>query len=175
MAPTPAGSGSPTRPSVVLSLGEPELSAVMDSLIEADFDVIPLDPETTLAEVFSPSVQSVVAVVDVAADPAGAVATVAKARRGRQHGLAVLYVAGDHELDGLEAAGVDGADEIVLRPLSVDALRWRVEAMAIRAQVPTDSETSDAVLSGGRIDAGWVSSAPVFVLSAAYRESVPCR
>ena len=78
-------------------------------------------------------------------------ANVAEARRGRPVDLSVLFLAGEDELDGLEAAGIDEDDEIVLRPWSVDALRWRIEAMAIRAQVPT-SAVSDAVLSGGHVD-----------------------
>ena len=153
-----------TRPSVVVALADPELSAVLEALDEAGFDTIPLDHGTRIAEVFSPKVRNVVAIVDVAADPAGAVASVRDARRGRTEGLAVLYVAGDQELDGLEAAGVDGSDEIVLRPMTVDALRWRVEAMAIRAQVPTGETNASAVVTSGRIDAAWVPSAPVFAV-----------
>jgi ATPases involved in chromosome partitioning len=77
--------------------------------------------------------------------------------------LSVLYVATDHDLDGLQAAGLDETDELMLRPFLVDALRWRVEAMAIRAQVPTGSST-DTVLSGGHVDGGWGAAAPVFAV-----------
>jgi len=155
---------TPTRPTIVVALAEPELGPILAALDEAGFDAIPLDHGTAIAEVFSPQVRSIVAIVDVAADPAGAVASVREARRGRTDGLSVLYVAGDQELDGLEAAGVDGSDEIVLRPMSVDALRWRVEAMAIRAQVPTTERSGDAVLTNSRIDAAWVPAAPVFAV-----------
>ena len=75
----------------------------------------------------------------------------------------MLFLAGEEELDGLQAAGMDESDEIVLRPWSVDALRWRIEAMAIRAQVPT-SQSNDAVLSGGGLNSEWTPAAPVFVV-----------
>jgi pilus assembly protein CpaE len=74
-----------------------------------------------------------------------------------------MYLVGDDELDGLEAAGLTDADEIVLRPLSVDAIRWRLEAMAIRAQVPTE-HSNDAVLSGGHVESTWTPAAPVFAV-----------
>lgn len=157
------GTGRPDeaeRPAVVIALPEPDRSAVVEVLGEAGFDTIALPPTASIAEAFSPATPSLIAVVDVAGDPAGAAARVREARRGRPNALFVLYSATDAELDGLEAAGLEG-DELILRPWSPDALRWRVEAMAIRAQVPT-STSGDAVLSGGRIDAGWAPAAPVF-------------
>jgi pilus assembly protein CpaE len=74
-----------------------------------------------------------------------------------------VLVATDADLDALQAAGLEDGDELMLRPFSVDALRWRVEAMAIRAQVPTSSST-DAVLAGGHLDGGWASTVPVFAV-----------
>jgi pilus assembly protein CpaE len=75
----------------------------------------------------------------------------------------VVFVATENDLDALQAAGIDQADELMLRPFSIEALRWRVEAMAIRAQVPTGS-TTDSVLSGGRVDTGWAPEVPVFAV-----------
>jgi pilus assembly protein CpaE len=74
-----------------------------------------------------------------------------------------VYAAEEGELDGLEAAGVDQTDEIMLRPFSVEALRWRLEAMSIRAQVPTTAG-GDSVLAGGNVDADWAPAAPVFAV-----------
>ena len=103
------------------------------------------------------------AVVDVAGDPAAAVARVAEARRGRPDALSVVYSVTDSELDGLASAGL-GSDEVILRPWSVEALRWRLEAMAIRAQAPASSN-GDAVLSGGHFDGDWsAGGAPVFAV-----------
>jgi pilus assembly protein CpaE len=151
------------RPAVAILMADPERSAIDDVLTDAGFDTIQLAPGSAIAEAFSSKNQSIVAVVDVAGDPTAIAANVAEARRGRGGHLSVLFLAGEDELDGLEAAGIDENDEIVLRPWSVDALRWRIEAMAIRAQVPT-SLTSDAVLSGGNVNAEWTPAAPVFAV-----------
>jgi pilus assembly protein CpaE len=136
---------------------------VDDALTGAGFDTIQLAPGSAIAEAFNSKHPTIVAVVDVAGDPEAIAANVAEARRGRAGHLAVLFLAGEDELDGLQAAGIDENDELVLRPWSVDALRWRIEAMAIRAQVPT-SQTSDAVLSGGHVNAEWTPVAPVFAV-----------
>jgi pilus assembly protein CpaE len=77
----------------------------------------------------------------------------------------VIYVTTDIGLDAISAAGVEDDDEIVLRPIDIDSLRWRVEAMAIRAQVePGDDAPSDTVLRSGRVDVAWVPEAPVFAV-----------
>jgi pilus assembly protein CpaE len=152
----------PTRPTVVLALSEPERSEVVEVLNEAGFDTIPMPTSAPIVEAFSPTTPHLIAVVDVAGDPAGAAARVQEARRGRPGALWVVYSATESELDGLDAAGLD-VDEIILRPWSADALRWRVEAIAIRAQAPA-STSSDAVLAGGHLDGDWGPGAPVFAV-----------
>jgi pilus assembly protein CpaE len=158
-----SGKGEGARPAVAILMADPERSAVDDALTAAGFETIQLGPGSAIAEAFSAKNPTIVAVVDVAGDPEAIAANVAEARRGRSGHLSVLFLAGEDELDGLQSAGIDANDELVLRPWSVDALRWRIEAMAIRAQVPT-SQTSDAVLSGGHLNAGWTPSAPVFAV-----------
>jgi len=153
----------PARPSIAISLAEPERSELAAALADAGYNTIQLAPGESIVEAFSAATPTLIAVVDVAGDPEGAVARVEEARRGRAGHLSVMFLAGDAELDGLESAGLDDVDEIVLRPMSVDAIRWRVEAMAIRAQVPTEN-SSDAVLSGGNVDSTWTPAAPVFAV-----------
>lgn len=157
-----SGTGE-VRPAVAILMADPERSAVGDILADAGFETIELEPGSAIAEAFSARTPTIVAVVDVAGDPEGTAANVAKARRGRSGHLSVLFLAGEDELDGLQSAGIAENDEIVLRPWSVDALRWRIEAMAIRAQVPT-SLGSDAVLSGGHVNTEWTPTAPVFAV-----------
>lgn len=152
----------PARPTIVVALEEPKRSAIVEAMTEAGFDTIPLPADASIAEAFSPSVPTLIAVIDVAGDPAGAVARVREARIGRPNALSVVYSAIETELDGLEAAGFD-TDEIILHPWSVEALRWRLEAMAIRVQTP-ESTSGDAVLSGGRLGADWTPQAPIFVV-----------
>ena len=158
----PTSNSEPVRPAIVVALAEPERSSVVEAMTEAGFDTIPLPPGASIAEAFSSTTPTLVAVVDVAGDPAGAAARVREARRGRPDALSVVYSASDTELDGLVTAGLD-ADEIILRPWTVEVLRWRLEAMAIRVQVPADS-TGDAVLSGGSLGAEWAPSAPIFAI-----------
>jgi pilus assembly protein CpaE len=155
--------GESARPTIAISIAEPERSELSAALVEAGYDTIQLAPGEAIVEAFSAATPTLIAVIDVAGDPEGAVARVETARTGRTGHLSVMFLAGEEELDGLAKAGLVDADEIVLRPLSVDAIRWRVEAMAIRAQVPTE-QSSDAVLSGGGVDAAWTPAAPVFAV-----------
>jgi len=155
--------GDSVRPTIAISLAEPERSELNDLLIEAGYNTIPLAPGEPIVEAFSAATPTLIAVIDVAGDPEGAVQRVETARIGRAGHLSVMFLASSEELDGLAGAGLVDADEIVFRPLSADAIRWRIEAMAIRAQVPTEA-TSDAVLSGGGVDAAWTPAAPVFAV-----------
>jgi len=157
------GGNEPARPTVAISLAEPERSELDALLIESGYETIPLPPGASIAEAFSPGASTLIAVIDVAGDPEGAAARVDTARKGRAGHLSVMFLASEDELDGLASAGLVDTDEIVFRPLSADAIRWRVEAMAIRAQVPT-GQSSDAVLSGGGVEAAWTPAAPVFAV-----------
>jgi pilus assembly protein CpaE len=155
--------GDPARPTIAISLPEPERSELSAALVEAGYDTIQLAPGEAVIEAFSAAVPTLIAVIDVAGDAEGTVKRVEEARRGRAGHLTVMFLASEDELDGLAKAGLVDADEIVLRPLSVDAIRWRIEAMAIRAQVPTE-QSNDAVLSGGGVDAAWTPAAPLFAV-----------
>ena len=158
-----SGRGESNRPTIALSLAGPERSEVEAALIEAGFDTIPLATDASIAEAFGPSTKALVAVVDVLGDPASAVARVEEARRGRPGQLSVLFLADGSELDGLVAAGFDDSDEIVLRPCTVEAMRWRIEAMAIRVQVPV-GQGGDSVLATGHVETDWTAPAPVYAV-----------
>ena len=153
----------PARPTIAISLSEPERAQLSELLADGGYHTVALAPGESIAEAFPPGASTLIAVIDVAGDPEAAIAWVDAARVGRAGHFSVMFLASDDELDGLAGSGVTDADEIVLRPLSVDAIRWRIEAMAIRAQVPTES-SNDAVLSGGRVDTAWTPAAPVFAV-----------
>ena len=150
-----------SRPTIAVGLPDTERDDLVAVLGEAGFATIALDPAASIVEAFTPGTSRLIAVLDVAGDPAAAVARVRAARDGRPGAVSVVYAVTANELDGLEAAGLDESDEIMLRPFEVDALRWRVEAMAIRAQVPA-SDSSDAVLAGGHVAVDWAPVAPVY-------------
>lgn len=153
----------PGRPAIAVAMGEPEQTYVLEALADAGFDTIALAPDATLVEAFSPSNPRLIAIVDVAGDPAGAVARVNEARVGRPGALSVVYALDGNDLEGLGAEGLDEADEILVRPYEIDALRWRVEAMAIRAQVPV-TDGADPVLAGGNFATDLAPAAPVFAV-----------
>jgi pilus assembly protein CpaE len=153
----------PGRPAIAVALAEPLQSVILDALDDAGFDTFAVAPDAKLSEAFSPKHPRVVAVVEVGGDPKAAVARVKEARKRRPDALSVVYAVEADQLDGLEAAGLDEADEILMRPFEVDALRWRIEAMAIRAQVPV-MEGADPVLAGGRITTEFAPAAPVYAV-----------
>ena len=153
----------PGRPAVAVAMAEPEQTQVIDALTDAGFEPISLAGNAKLVEAFGPGISRVIAVVDVAGDPAAAVARAMEARKARPGALSVVFAVDAGQLDGLEAAGLDEADEILLRPFEIDALRWRVEAMAIRAQVAV-VEGADPVLAGGRIETDLAPAAPVYAI-----------
>ena len=153
----------PGRPAIAVALAEPEQTIILEALEGAGFETFALAPDSKLSEAFSPKHERVVAVVDVGDNPGAAVARVKEARMGRPEALSVVYAVDTDQLDGLEAAGLHEADEILLRPFEVDALRWRIEAMAIRAQVPV-TDGADPVLAGGRIATDFAPAAPVYAV-----------
>ena len=117
-----------------------------------------------LTDAFLPGNPRLIAVLDVGGDPAAAVTRAKNGRRGRAGGLSVLFAVDADQLDGLlETAGLEPTDEILIRPFDIDALRWRVEAMAIRAQVDV-IEGADPVLAGGHIATDLAPAAPVFAI-----------
>ena len=151
------------RPTIAVAMAEPDLSVVLEALSDAGFDTIALERDARLAEAFSPKHSRIIAVVDVAGDPAGAVARAAEARKGRPDALSVVYALDEADLDAIGAAGLDDADEILIRPFELEALRWRVEAMAIRAQVGI-TDGADPVLAGGNFTTDLAPAAPVYAV-----------
>jgi pilus assembly protein CpaE len=159
-----AGTPPPSRPAVAIRLPESEAGAVAAAFEASGYPVALVDDLDALASIATTGTRFAAAILDVGEDPASTVEIVRRMREGGA-ALPVVYVTADEGLDRLSTAGVEDADEIVLRPLDVDAVRWRVEAMAIRAQIePTATASSDSVLRSGRVDASWAPLAPIFAV-----------
>ena len=163
-----AGGDVPARATVAIALPERERGPIAHAFAAAGYPVAVLEAVADLPAFATRGVAFAAVILDAAADAASVVETVRRLREGGVR-LPVIYITTDIGLDAISAAGVDDDDEIVLRPIDIDALRWRVEAMAIRAQVePTGDEpsdtSSDGVLRSGRVDAAWVPEAPVFAV-----------
>jgi len=152
----------PGRGSVAIGLPAQERTAIGGAFEDAGFGVSFLEQPTDLPFLATTGVAFAAAILDVGDDPAGVVELVRRLRAGGVR-LPVVYVTTDAGLERITDAGVEASDEIVVRPFDVEALRWRVEAMAIRAQVePTTDTGSDSVLRSGKVDASWAPHAPVF-------------
>jgi pilus assembly protein CpaE len=156
--------GLPRRSSIAVGLRAGERESIGAAFRELGFETFLIDGPRDLPQLAATGTPIAAAILDIADDPGSAVAVLAElARRGTP--IPAVYVTTDAGLDDLEAAGVRAGDEIVLRPFDFDTLRWRVEAMAIRAQVaPGQHSTTDTVLRSGAVDAEWAPQAPIFAI-----------
>jgi pilus assembly protein CpaE len=160
----PADTAGGNRGTVAIGLPAEDRVAIGGAFEAAGFGVALLEQPADLPTLATTGLDFAAAILDVGDDPAGIVDVVRRLRGGGVH-VPVVYITTDAGLDGISAAGVESTDEIVVRPFDVEALRWRVEAMAIRAQVePTTSPGSDTVLRSGRVDASWAPHAPIFAV-----------
>lgn len=148
---------------VPLLLPPAEAAAVAEVLEGSGFVALPI---TSVADLpLAGSEMDLVAVAIV--DPDAAPELWAALRDRLASGTAAiprLVVAAPSDLDALEAAGWLGPDdELVLRPYGADALRWRVEAMAIRSTVDAAAETGRGPGSAD-LGAEWAARTPVYVV-----------
>jgi pilus assembly protein CpaE len=166
-APAEPGDGATVRATVAVGLPPGERELIARAFQDAGFATYLIDGPHDLPQLAVLGEPLAAAILDVADEPEVATRIVAElGRRGTP--VPMLYVTTDTALDRLEAAGITESDEIVLRPMAFETLRWRVEAMAIRAQVePATSAlpaASDSVLRTGRVDADWIPKAPIFAI-----------
>ena len=154
--------GLAPRSSIAIGLPPGEREVIGAAFTELGFSTYLIDGPRDLPQLAAMDVPIAAAILDVADDPESAAAVLAElTRRGTP--VPVLYVTTNDGLDALEAAGIRDGDELLLRPLAFETLRWRVEAMAIRAQVPSGA-SSDTVLTSGHVDGGWAPAVPVFAV-----------
>ncbi|NJD28528.1 MAG: hypothetical protein FIA92_09550 [Chloroflexi bacterium] len=149
----------PVRSTIALALPQPEREGLPEVFAEAGFGTIEGDGPADLAAILSLGAHVSLAIVDAGDEPATAIELVQEARAGLGRAVPVLYVVGHDALDAL-TAGLDGTDEILTRPVTPDALRWRLEAMSIRAQVG-DGAVGETVFASGNVQAEWLAASPV--------------
>jgi len=158
------GTAGPNRGTVAIGLPTAERVAIGAAFEAAGFGVAVVEHPANLPYLATTGIDFAAAILDVGDDPAGIVEVVRRLRAGGVR-VPVVYVTTDAGLDRISAAGIEDTDEIVIRPFDIESLRWRVEAMAIRAQVePVGDAASDTVLRSGRVDASWAPHAPIFAL-----------
>lgn len=141
--------GSPvsTRPGIVLALPEGELDAIGGELRGAGFGVLSAHRPEDLSALSTSAEPFTVAVVDATQAPADAVRAVEELRRFGAS-FSTLYVADASSFDALDAAGMASTDELVLRPISAESIRWRVEAMVVRSTADGEHGEVDSGVAG---------------------------
>jgi pilus assembly protein CpaE len=152
-----------SRPTIAICLPLPEREAVVQALAAAEFGTVALEAPADLAAVIDAELPIGLAVLDAGADLAELLAAVA-GLRGRHRAVPLLIVTIEAHLEALHAEGALGpGDEVVVRPVDPDALRWRAEAMLIRSQVVTD-HAEGAILTRGRVEADWAARPPIIAI-----------
>lgn len=151
------------RPTIAINLPARERDAVLEQLTAAEFGTVVLESAPELEGVVAGGVPVGLAILDATDDPGGLAATLA-ALRDRGMMVPILIVADAAQLEGLGDEDAFGpADELVLRPIDADGLRWRAEAMLIRSQVVSEP-TPSAVLARGPVEADWAARSPIIAI-----------
>ncbi|MEO8462353.1 MAG: AAA family ATPase [Chloroflexota bacterium] len=151
------------RSTIAIDLPVGERDAVVEHLMAADFGIMKLETAGELAAVVNAGMPIALAILEVTDDPEELPRVLAQLRAD---GIEVpaLIVVGPDQVDALLNKHEFGpGDEIVVRPVDADGIRWRAEAMIIRSQVaPVSSD--GAVMSRGPVEAAWAARSPVIAV-----------
>ena len=131
------------RPSILVGLTPADQEPVVQELLSAGFVVLEARTPEDLAAATMSTEPFALAVVDATVAPQQAVASI-HALRDQRGLFPTLYLTSPESFDAVDAAGVDAADELVMQPISPDAVRWRVEAMVVRSSVDVSSGVADS-------------------------------
>jgi len=133
------------RSAVAIALPPAELAAVSAQLVEAGYDAIAVNTAEELAILLVERHDIGVAILDGENDFDRTIEMYALLHdEGRN--IPALMVVAARALDRMGLAGrARVSDEYFTRPYSAESLRWRVEAMLIRAEVPTDDSTGGVI------------------------------
>jgi pilus assembly protein CpaE len=148
------------RQAIVVALPPDERGPVVSQLREAGFDPISIGRPEELEALLASRRDVSVAILDGESDFDTSLEYYALLHEdGRD--IAALMVVSPRALDKLSGAvtrtGIN--DEYFTRPYSIESLRWRVEAMCIRAQTVDDG--SGPVIQSGAMEGDWARRATV--------------
>ncbi len=151
------------RPTIAIGLPADEREAVLEQLTAAEFGSVILESAGELPDVVAAGVPVGLAILDATDDPA-TLSKALTALRAAGPTVPILVVADHAQFETLqEGASLGPDDEIVLRPVDADAIRWRAEAMLIRAQV-TSHGSESSVLARGPVEAEWAARSPIIAI-----------
>jgi pilus assembly protein CpaE len=136
------------RPAVALLLPPAERTPVTDELRRAGFDPITVVDADELEALLVTRRDVQVGVLDVDGDPDDAAQAWKHLHKGGR-GVAALLVVNPATLDRLDlSAPGHEDDEYLTRPYSAESIRWRVEAMVIRANTAAGASGDTYVADG---------------------------
>lgn len=151
------------RPTIAVALPETERSTVLEFLAAAEFGTVVLETAADLERVVEGGLPVGLAILDMTDDPSSVASTLA-AQRARGVDVPSLIIAAASQFDALGEGDAFGPnDELVLRPVDADGLRWRAEAMLIRSQIDSNEHES-TVLSRGQVEADWAARTPIVAI-----------
>jgi MinD-like ATPase involved in chromosome partitioning or flagellar assembly len=133
------------RSAVAIALPPAELAAVSAQLVEAGYDAIAVNTAEELEILLLQRHDIGVAILDGENDFDRTIEMYALLHE-EDRNIPALMVVAARALDRMGLAGrARVSDEYFTRPYSAESLRWRVEAMLIRAEVPTDDSTGGVI------------------------------
>ena len=152
-----------SRHAIAVVLPSGERSVVVAHLTGAGFDALPVEGSAALESLLVSRRDIGVAILDGESDLDTAIdCHVLLHDAGRSIPALMVIAPGAFDTSSLPNADAE-ADEFFTRPYSVEALRWRVEAMLIRSQTVDDG--SGPIIESDQIDAAnWVRRAQVIAV-----------
>jgi pilus assembly protein CpaE len=135
------------RPTILAALPPSDQDGVVQELLGAGFAVVEARTPADLVAVSTSTEVFALAVIDTTVEPEATIAALAELRRHRD-GFATLFVASAESFEVVDRAGLGPNDELALRPVTPDSIRWRVEAMVIRSSADASSGEVDSVIAG---------------------------
>jgi len=133
------------RSAVAIALPQAELVAVSAQLAEAGYEAIAVNTAEELETLLNSRRDIGVAILDGENDFDRTIEMYSLLHE-EDRNIPALMVVAARALDRMGLAGrARISDEYFTRPYSAESLRWRVEAMLIRAEVPTDDSTGGLI------------------------------
>lgn len=133
------------RSAVAIALPQAELIAVAEQLAEAGYEPIEVDTADDLEALLNVRRDIGVAILDGENDFDRTLEMYALLH-DEDRNIPALMVVAARALDRMSLAGKARVnDEYFTRPYSAESLRWRVEAMLIRAEIPVDVTASGII------------------------------
>ena len=133
------------RSAVAIALPQAELVAVSAQLAEAGYEAIAVNTAEELEALLNSRRDIGVAILDGENDFDRTIEMYSLLHE-EDRNIPALMVVAARALDRMGLAGrARISDEYFTRPYSAESLRWRVEAMLIRAEVPTDDSTGGLI------------------------------